>query len=125
MQLRQYHQLNNLLCTYSTHMYKYLLYLQNPFVLGLIGGIIMVIVQYWDDSRNNYEIIYTDYLKIFVEMFIITTVLIYFSKFSINGVLSMFGGGSGSSSMGISAPTRIDTGASVRMDDMYTGMSDF
>lgn len=124
-------------------MFKYLLYIQNPFVLGLIGGIIMVALQYWDDKRNNYEIVYGDYFKIFAYSFIVTTGLIYVSRFNISSITGMFGGGGGGGGgsattgavmAGTAAATgslfrqsgRPEYGAGVRLDnDMYTGLSEF
>jgi hypothetical protein len=105
-------------------MLNYLRLLQNPFVLGAIGGVIMMTMLYYDDSSNGNEIVIKDYLKLFMTSAVVVTMMIYISRFNITGLI----GGSATAIAANMAVKHIGGGA-VRgpaiTEGMYAGMPDF
>jgi len=105
-------------------MLRYLRLLQNPFVLGAIGGIIMMSLLYYDDSSNGNQIVIKDYLKLFFTSASVIIIMIFISRFNLAGLI----GGSASAIAANMAVKQIGGGmvaSSGITEGMYAGMPDF
>jgi hypothetical protein len=58
-------------------------------VLGLIGGVLMIILLYIDDKRNNNETSWTDYFKLLLSTSGIVTGMIFVYSFKNIGIPSL------------------------------------
>lgn len=103
-------------------MLGYLRLLQNPFILGAIGGIIMTSLLYYDDSSNGNQIIIKDYAKLFMSSAAVIVAMIYISRFNIAG---MVGGSAAAIATNMAVKHIGGAPASSISDGMYVGMPDF
>ncbi len=74
-------------------MNKYLDYLKNPLIAGLVAGLIIAIIAYVDQRMNDREFENSYYGKLFSGVFILVTSLVYFAKSGTN-IKQMSGGNS-------------------------------
>ncbi len=65
-------------------MREYLEWVKNPFVAGLIAGLVVVIVTFIDSYYNEKYTMNDTYLKIFLSSSIVTTVLVFYAKSSLD-----------------------------------------
>jgi len=82
-------------------MLHYLSYLKNPFVAGLVAGLVITILIYYDNSQNDeyHEFDFGRYLKIFGISAAIIAGIVYYAKSGTSaGAVLMGGGGRGGSS---------------------------
>lgn len=95
-------------------MLKYLSYTSNPFVLGALGGILMLCALFYDDRSNGNTIVLRDYLKLFVTTFVIVVAMVYLSRFNLG---TMLGGG-------VASVAQVAQ-KSLAGEEVYSGMPDF
>jgi uncharacterized membrane protein YgcG len=62
-------------------MFQYLSWLANPFVAGVLSGIIMCIVVFIDGWINETDTDSKDYLKLFCSSTIVIIIIIYINRY--------------------------------------------
>ncbi len=70
-------------------MNEYLEYLKNPFIAGIVSGLLIVLFAYMDKSMNDRDFENNYYYKLFISVFIMVTGLVYFAS---SGSTKMSGG---------------------------------
>ncbi len=60
-------------------MNQYLDYLKNPFVAGLVSGVVIITLAYLDQKMNDRDFDSNYFVKLFAGVFILVTGLVYFA----------------------------------------------